>query len=360
MEKKVEEIMSLHMDFWDHKLEKPIINKEYSLWRREIHMLNLDEALRSSPEMIDVLHPDWKGKDNTIIKPQMLSPDRHQTFYEYDDKCDDVVVYPVFNTIIPWTMVTWLPAIAGCDIKISEKGETLWPEPYIGEGWTELEDYGIKYDYNWLEKLTEFTKYLVDKHYPTNMVSLEMFSRGPGDILLSAMDNEVAYTSMFDHPDNLKDILMDFADLHIRWSKAQLDVIPGFEGGYCNQWGIWAPGTVTRIQEDFAINLGKKHYMEFIQPADEKVIKASDYQVFHTHSGSPQYACWVANIEALKVVEVTLDPISPPLEELIPGWNKILENKSMIITGTLTRKQVDMLVSKLDVSGLFLDIVVLD
>jgi hypothetical protein len=70
----------------------------------------------------------------------------------------------------------------------------------------------------------------------------------------------------------------------------------------------------------------------------------------------PDYAEWISKVEGLKVVEITIDPISPPVEELIPLWKRILEKKSLIITGTLNEKQVESIVSKLDVSGLFLDI----
>ena len=359
MKKEIKELISLHRDFWGHKLKKPLINNKYSLWRRSTNMINLSEDDNPETTSHSVLHPDWKGKDNMVIEPDMLIPERHQSFYEYDSG-DDPVIFPVFNTIIPWTLVTWLPAIAGCKIKVSEKGLTLWPEPYIRGNWFEKEDYGLNPRSDWLDKLIEFTRYLVGKYYPSRMVSLEMFSRGPGDILLSVMDNETAYMSFFDHPGKIKDLLLGFADIHIKWSHSQLEEIPELEGGYCNQWGIWAPGKVTRVQEDFTVNLSEKHYKEFIMPADEKIIEASEYQVFHTHSGSSQYAKWVAEIEGLKVLEVTIDPHSRPLEEMIEDWKKIIEKKSMIITGSLTRKQIDFIVSKLDNSGLFLDVFILD
>jgi len=359
MESSVKDLISLHKDFWNHRLDKPIINNCFSFWRRQTYMENLTDA--ENPEVTErkVLHDDWSQKDNFIIEPDMLIPERHQTFYEYDEQRSDLIIYPVFNTIIPWTMITWLPAIAGCEIIVSKSGQTIWPKPYMKSNWFQDVNLGVKPNWSWLDKLIEFTGFLVKKYFPSQMISLEYFSRGPADLLLSTMDNETAYISFFDHPEKLKELLMKFADIHIKWSESQLKAIPSFEGGYCNQWGIWAPGKVTRIQEDFAINLSEKLYREFIIHADEKVIKASEYQVFHTHSGNPQLALWASDIEDLKVVEMTLDPVSPSLEELIPVWKKILSRKSMIITGSLIQDQVDMLVSKLDSSGLFLDIVIL-
>jgi len=352
-----EELIHIHRDFWDHSLKNPIINDRYSFWRRINNMITPDKNNKDAKSPV---HADWKGKEAMVIKPEMLIPERHQDFYEYDMENGDPIIYPVFNTIIPWTMVTWLPAMAGARIMVSERGQTLWPEPYIGKGWQDMEDYGVDYNYKWLEKLTEFTAYLTDKYFPSRMISLEMFSRGPGDILLSVMDNEVAFTSLFDYPEDLKKLIMQFADLHIKWSEAQLGIISSFKGGYCNQWGIWAPGKVTRIQEDFTVNLSEDHYREFIMPADSRVIEASEYQVFHTHSGKPECARWVAGIDKLKALEVTIDPVSPPFEEMIGVWKEIAEKKSLIITGTITKDQVNKILNSLDCSGLFLDIIVND
>ena len=163
MEKIVEELKLLHKDFWSHKLKKPIINNKYSLWRRTTNLANVSKEANPEVKVHNVLHSDWTGKGGMIIEPSMLLPERHQAYYEYNNEGDSLVVFPIFNTTIPWTMVTWLPAIAGCKIKVSEKGLTLWPEPYIGKNWHNLKDYGVKYNFDWLDKLKEFTKYLVEK-----------------------------------------------------------------------------------------------------------------------------------------------------------------------------------------------------
>jgi hypothetical protein len=341
------ELMKLHLDFWNHNLKDPIIANEYSFWRR-INFLFHKRGW--------VLHEDFvKMGEDATLEPDILKPGSHHDYYEYNEFGNDRICGPVFNTIIPWTMITWLPAIAGCELKVSVRGDTIWPMPYIEGNWFEDENMGLKINYKWLDKLLEFTDFLVGKYSPRRMVSLEMFSRGPGDLLINSL-GERAYLEMYDHPAELKKLLSILADIHIKWSGEQLKRIPKLNNGYCNQWGIWAPGKVTRIQEDFAVNLSEKHFREFLEPAEIKIIQASEFQVFHTHSGLPSYAEWISKIEGLKVVEMTIDPISPPVEELIPLWKRILEKKSLIITGTLNEKQVESIISKLDVSGLFLDI----
>lgn len=38
-------------------------------------------------------------------------------------------------------------------------------------------------------------------------------------------------------------------------------------------------------------------------PSDEMIIAASEYQVFHTHSGFPEVAVFASGLKGLKVVE---------------------------------------------------------
>src|SRR3990172_7693607 len=90
-------LMSLHLDFWNKKLKKPIKNN-FSLCRRLNCLENSDE----------VLHKDWLNMDESaVLNPYRFSPERHQNYYEYNDFGESRICGLVFNTIIPWTMVTW-------------------------------------------------------------------------------------------------------------------------------------------------------------------------------------------------------------------------------------------------------------
>ena len=145
-------------------------------------------------------------------------------------------------------------------------------------------------------------------------------------------------------------------DLYIQWGKAQLEVIPQVYGGYCNVYGTWSPGTIIRSQEDYAVNLGQLQFEEFILPSVTKVAKAFDYEVFHTHSGFPNLAQWLAYVDDVECIEVVLDPTGPTIPESIDHWNRILEKKPLVVVGPVTNKQLDMMVSQLSPCGLWLDI----
>ena len=343
----IDQTTSLHRDFWNRRLSRPIINTDYSLANRLDRQFDYDKG---------ALPDYWLDKDKLVLEPEMLVPELHHRFLEYESPTPPVCG-PVFNTVFPWTLITWLPAIAGSRLTVTVEGQTIWPQESFGPNWYEEENLGLKPNWQWLEKLTEFTAYLVKAHHPRCAVGLEMFSRGPGDILLTTMGAERAYLAVYDHPDELRILLDKFADIHIKWARAQLAVIPPLEGGYCTQWGIWAPGTVNRIQEDFCINLSKKMFFEFIIPPLEKIVKAIDYHVFHTHSGAYHMPEWLTELEGLRAIECMVDPQGPSLEELIPIWNRVLEKKPLIITAPLTEEELRMLESNLQPNGLLLDVV---
>ena len=151
-------------------------------------------------------------------------------------------------------------------------------------------------------------------------------------------------------------LLEQMTDLYIRWVQTQLEVIPRVWGGYCNQYGIWSPGTCIRTQEDYALNLSRDTFHEFFMPNCRRVVESFEYQVFHTHSAFPQLAEWVMEIDGLKCIEVALDPQGPTIDQSIPLWNRILQEKSLLIIGPVTRTQLDLLVNSLSPGGLWLDI----
>ena len=345
-ESLIDETIALHKRFWNRELREPIINTQFSLANRLNRLMDYGKS---------VLHEDWMDKDGLLLEPEMLVPDRHQRFLEYDTPTPPVCG-PVFDTIFPWTLVPWLTGIVGCKVRVATVGQTIWPEETLGPDWFHEENMGLKPNKKWLAKLLEFTSYLVKKYHPRCAVTLEMFSRGPGDLLLNLMGTEKAYLAMYDHPDELKGLLSGLTDIHIEWAKAQLALIPRIKGGYCSHWGIWAPGTFTRIQEDFSITMSKKAFFEFLMPCAKRIVDATDYQVFNTHSGAPQLGQWLTELEGLKAVEVTLDPYGPSVTESIPFWNRILEKKPLIISAKLTEEQLKLLVSNLQPNGLVLDI----
>ncbi len=83
--KNHQEIMKRHLDFWNRKkMEKPIINVDYSLTNRFGHVPSLPR--------------EWQDKDGLFLEPEMLSPERLKAEPKAVCKSDPPVCGPIFNT----------------------------------------------------------------------------------------------------------------------------------------------------------------------------------------------------------------------------------------------------------------------
>jgi hypothetical protein len=287
----------------------------------------------------------------------MLSPEQLQQKPPNLGGEDNTHGEVAFNTLSPYFRVPWLPGIVGCELVASGSGQTVWPYSYVDDDWYKLPNQGFTPSMEWLDKLLEFTQYIVDHYHPDcGIATTDLIARGPGDLLLHILGPERMYLGLHDHPKEIKLLLERITDTYVLWGRKQLEVIPKVYGGYCNTYGLWGPGDTIRSQEDYATNLSRKHYEEFLMPCDRRVARAFEYETYHTHSGFPQLAEWVLDIDEVKCIEVALDPSGPTIEESIPLWNRILEKKPLIIMGPVTQKQLDMMVSRLSPGGLWLDV----
>jgi hypothetical protein len=119
---------------------------------------------------------------------------------------------------------------------------------------------------------------------------------------------------------------------------------------------MWAPGTCIRTQEDYACNLSKELFDEFLKPGMIKVAESFDYPVLHTHTGYPQLVEWTLDVEEMAAFDVVIDPTGPTLEESIPLWNRVLRDRALIVCGPVTEQELDMLLASLTPVGLWLDV----
>ena len=339
----IDSLLSLHEAFWNRELDRPIISLDHSFHRRFAHLPALPSA--------------WEDRDDFILEPAMLSPEEFQP--------PPIIVYPetpsrgevAFNALFPYHRIPWLPGIVGCDLRVSRSSKTIWPVPYLADNWYEMPNEGFAPRLEWLDKLLEFLSYIVDRYNPDRCLpAQDTIVRGPGDLLVQMFGGQRCYLEFYDHPGEVKLLIGQICDLYIHWAKSQLERIPRFHGGYCTQYGIWCPGTFIRFQEDLAINLSPRIYEEFLAPCHRKLIDAFEYHVVHTHSGFPQLAEWTLRLDGLRAIEVSLDGIGPSVEELIRLWNRILEEKCLILSGPVTERQLDLILSSLSPRGLWLDI----
>src|SRR3990172_10956963 len=114
-------LISLHTDFWERRLKQPIINFRCSQHRKF--------------KGIKPLHEDWIDKENLLLQPEMLTPERHQNKPFFIDDYNKAICDQVFNVVLPYLRIPWLPGIVGCRLLVSAYAKTIWVKPSLPENW---------------------------------------------------------------------------------------------------------------------------------------------------------------------------------------------------------------------------------
>jgi hypothetical protein len=209
-------------------------------------------------------------------------------------------------------------------------------------------------DDQWLRKLLEFTQVLGKSGGGQYQVAPTLM-RGPLDLLSQVVGDERMCYEMIDRPAKTKAALEVLTELWIQVAQAQLAAIPQLNGGHCNGYGVWAPGTTLTTQEDHSIMLSPRQYEEYLLPCNERMASQFDYLVMHLHSGSLRDTLGrleaLLNVEQLGAVQVTRDIVSPPLARLIEIYALIQERKPVIIWGAFTRDELEEIARSISSRG---------
>ena len=344
--KNLEDLIELHKSWWRLDNERPLLNVAYRerfpwMWMQSDHINGMELVLQN----------DSFAEDGALY-PEMISAENlHSTPITKGD---------MFLPITPYGKIPWIEAICGVTPQVSIKANSIWAG--FGQGiWPDdwwSKDIKVEINKDWLNLLGDITKYCVKKFYGPFVIAQTSIMRGPIDVMAALVGDKNVITGMYKHPKETHRLLKKLTDIIITVMKAQNDVIPSFKGGYVNVWGIWAPGTVTRHQEDGVAYLSPKLYKEFIQPYDRKICQAFDYTAIHFHSAHHIHGEAVTDIRELGALQFSLEPppYGPSLSEWIPILKRLIVKKPLILQAWyLTREQIDRLLDELPPQGLYLE-----
>ena len=248
-----------------------------------------------------------------------------------------------FQCISFASVVPWLEAIIGCHLYSLGRGASMVANPAdiepgdLAQHLCYLLD---NLDENvWFKKLSDGYQALAEA-LGIKFPLAPSLMRGPGDMVGALLGHENFIGRMLKPTDN-KDFLNELLDLcakiYIKTVEMQLERSKGFKGGYCNGWGLWAPGSNISTQEDEAAFVSPKLYNKFLLPYHVQEVDAFDYSTFHMHSG---YVISVYNWRdfskksTISAFEVALDPSGPAVEDLMETLLEINSEKSLIIDAT--------------------------
>jgi len=338
----LEKILDAHRDFWLMNNSKPLMHiGEYSPLRRD------DKIPLSDGRLVS---------DNVYLCPDLIDPKLLIQRLKLDE--ESPIIYGDFlRTLVP-SDFCWTQAFIGCPICVNSG--KVWAEPFIEE--IEKINSYLKINEEWLKKLLEFTSALIDFSQGRFPVAQPLF-RGPIDMAASALGSDRLCIAIYKRPDLLGNLLSFCAKVFIDALLEQLRLLPRFQNGYSCVFGIWAPEPICRTQADYSVLVSPEIYEKIFLPHDLKIIKTFKYTIFHLHSANIHIAEKLLKVPELKAIQVSIDypakAFSPPLEKLIPVFRKIQEKKPLIISGPVTKKELQLIRRELSPEGLALNLRIL-
>lgn len=289
--------------------------------------------------------------DGDYITPEMVKP----CLFNYAPRSPKVVNGDFISTVAPPDFC-WMEAILGCLIRMY--GGVPWSEPLL-KIWDDLNTAEFDLGNKWLDKLLEFTRFLVEEFTVKSgiPVSQPLF-RGPIDMAVAALGPTNFCISIYRNPDKLRRLLQRCTDINIKVTKMRLELTPEFHGGHVC-WGIWWPGEWMRTQADHAALLSPKTFGKHVLPYYRRLIQAFNCSTAHLHSlGSLHIVNDLLTEKRLKAVQVSLDFVGGKTEvlPLLPTLAKIKERKPLILSGPITEKELEVVYRNLSPNGLCLQL----
>jgi hypothetical protein len=272
--------------------------------------------------------PTWADLlgEGAVVKPEQLdlrsALDWQQCGLEEDAQVPDDGFMPA----APFFSIPWMEAMLGCPIRVYRTA--LYAEPILDS----LADVGrVNFAPNgpWFERLLELTEAIVGRfgsHFPACTAQL----RGPGDMMASLLGRDRLCLELYDHPQEVTAVAARCATLWVEVTKAQLEIIPPYRGGYFNRLQIWTPGPTATLHIDFASLISRDMFERILLPAEQRIAAHFDYPIYHTHASSLHVIDDLAAMENVAAIQVSLDR-SVSRGELLKTLRRVQEQKPIIV-----------------------------
>ncbi len=287
------------------------------------------------------------------IIPQLIRPEAYRDSYEWLIDRSRLKTGVCVSWIAPLMGFPWMEAILGCPIFCSDDGMNVWAEP-IAEYVKHMERFDPQSSNPWLEKLSEFTEYLVKMAKDSIPVNI-LIMRGVADFLSAMMGPETMSLELYDHPDKVKKWAKCLSELWTRVIKAQLEVIPEFRGYYWSM-GLGFSQECAVFQEDAAALLSPEMYERIIFPSDKEIFDAFPYTIMHLHSSSLHILDLLLDAKGPSVIQIGVDPGSS-IQELIPIFAKVQQHKPLYLSlVNSSAEEIQKVIDSLPATGMILGI----
>lgn len=328
-------LLRRHRAFWERDpVEKPLVK--------------LTSYSPLKPENVPL--SDGRFADGQILSPQMLDA---KVIAEWQSIPTSPVNGDLFAATSPFGLC-WTEAILGCPIKVS--AGSPWATPFLKD-LSRLDSLHFNPKNPWLQTLLELTRLLVEKVKGYAFVTQTLL-RGPIDMAAAALGYERLCIEVYRNIHEVERLLSVSTEVFLEIAQAHLSLLPPLQEGFISGYDIWAPGTTIRSQTDNSVLLPPKVYADCVLPFEKRILKAFEYPLMHTHQPCMSHVVEpLLGTPELKALQMSLDrPNGPPVSEILPLMQKILERKPLIVTGAVMKSDLKLMLEALDPKGLCLNL----
>lgn len=293
--------------------------------------------------------------DLSYIEPEMLQPEETREDYAAFLHNCTLVEDDLVKGVAPIPAIPWMEGILGARLRRNK--DSVWADEKKAT-WDELATIVVEEDNPWLKKYLSFVSELTAQaggRYPVGLPIL----RGVSDMLGMLRGHMEALIDCVEEPDRTREVCRLCADTLIALVSRHHEVAGDFHGGhFIEQYALWAPGTLIRMQEDETAVYSPAIYEEIIAEGDQRIAQAFDYSLIHLHSSSLFLIEQFLAIPEITMFEINKDICEMDLPEMIPYLKKIQENGRLLyVRGPLSRDDFSLISKSLSPEGLVLQTV---
>lgn len=332
--------ISRYRDFWDNKpVQRPMVGFDVGGWFPFQRFSDLG-----------------KIEDKGVIVPEYLDPDNclsdYAALYERSLEISDDFI----KGLSPISAIPWLEAMLGC--RLVRNGEGIWAEERKAD-WKDLKNLEIGRTSPWFRLYIGFVKALTRQaagRYPVGVPIL----RGVTDLLGVLRGHTESIIDGMENPEETRKLARRCAETLIRVTKAHHAEAGLFAGGhFIEQFSMWAPGPLVRMQEDASAVLSPSLYRELIMEPDRMIARAFPYSLIHLHTSSLFLIREFLEIREIGVFQINRDVGEMGLPEMIPYLKTIQEGgRRIFLRGPLSAEDFAVIRRELSPRGLMIQSVV--
>ncbi len=295
-------------------------------------------------------------EEDQYIEPlKLVAEDCIEDYGAYLSKLEEIPD-DLVKGVAPIPAIPWIEGMLGCRIK--RKGESFWAEERKAS-YEELKSFDTFTSSPWFPTYIRFVRVLkrsFGNSYPIGIPIL----RGVSDLLGVLRGHEEAILDGLEKPSLVKNTASKIARVIIQLTKAHHREAGLFLGGtLIEQYGLWAPGPIVRMQEDASALYSPELFRTCILPADRRIAQEFPYSLLHLHASSLFLVDEFLSIKEIGVFQVNRDVGEMGLPEMLPYLKRIQEKgRRLLLRGPFSREDFRWIKEHLSPIGLIVQTVV--